>query len=79
MQIQTTLTNGGASDAFLAIERAELADSTISQYRKAMRGYLATGAALTDASALVAYSDDVWNIGDGATAVPCPPGSVCGA
>ena len=51
----TTLTNHPAMLA--AIDRADLADSTKSQYKKALGRYLDTGAALTDAGALVAYAE----------------------
>jgi site-specific recombinase XerC len=39
-----------------AIERANLGDRTRAQYSKALRNYLATGAALTDAGALELYA-----------------------
>jgi integrase len=41
---------------FLAIERAQLADSTKAQYKKAVTAYLGTGASLTDGEALADYA-----------------------
>jgi integrase len=44
---------------YLAIDRANLADSTKAQYRKAIDKYIATGNRINDASALAEYAQDL--------------------
>lgn len=47
------------ADPLALIDRAALADSTKSQYKKAVRNYLATGNSLTDAEALSRYAQEL--------------------
>jgi len=56
MQAQLTLSSGGGRDVFLAIERADLAESTKRQYTKALGNYLQSGASLTNADSLADYA-----------------------
>lgn len=57
MQKDQLVTMEAAGQSVLAsIDRADLAESTKKQYRKAVRNYLDTGARLTDADALADYA-----------------------
>ena len=56
MQAQPTLSSASGRAVFLAIERADLAESTKRQYTKALANYLQSGASLTNADALADYA-----------------------
>ena len=52
----TTVNGSNQQQIFTIIDKADLADTTKMQYKKAVANYLATGASLTDAEALANYA-----------------------
>lgn len=51
-----TINGSNQQQIFAIIDKADLADTTKLQYRKAVANYLATGSSLTDAEALADYA-----------------------
>lgn len=55
----SSMADKAGAAVLMAIERSSLAPSTKVKYRRAVEGYLATGAGLTDAEALASYAAEL--------------------